>query len=139
MIIGTICFMVSMIGCGGDTLTAGSTETRVATVTRTASDQTSTAGDSVPVMPNVDESAVQVVTDSALAAYNRDWGDGSGVHVVWGPNIVSGWALIGVENNSGAAGKDVLLRQENGAWQVKDSGHGLSMKWEDQTPPGFWP
>jgi len=26
----------------------------------------------------------------------------------------------------------------NGSWQVKDIGHGLSVKWKDQTPSGFW-
>ena len=54
-------------------------------------------------MPNVDESAVPAVTNAALAAFERDYGDGSGASVVWGPNVISDWALIGVENNSGAA------------------------------------
>ena len=90
-------------------------------------------------MPNVDESAVQPVTDSALAAFGQQWGDGSGVRVVWGPNIISGWALIGVENNSGQAGKDVLLHQEDGVWIVKDIGHALVVNWKSQTPPGLWP
>ena len=134
------CLLILAAGCGGnaETPAATSIETHETTITRTVTSST-TPTDEGPIMPNVDESQVRGVTDVALAAYDRDWGDGSGVYVVWGPNIVSGWALIGVGNKSGAAGKDVLLHQESGSWQVKDIGHGLSVKWEEQTPPGFWP
>jgi len=94
---------------------------------------------SVPIMPNVDETQLDAVTLAATSAYEGAWGDGSGVNVVWGPNIISGWALTGIENNSGAAGKDVLLALENGVWIVKDMGHALSEKWKSQTPAALWP
>jgi len=126
-------------GCGGDSVNVTGTETHKTVATRTSAGRQSTAVDSGPIMPNVDESAVQVVTEAALAAFKHDFGDGSGARVVWGPNVISGWALIGVENNSGAAGKDVLLTQENGVWVVKDVGHALSVNWEDKTPLGLWP
>lgn len=129
----------SLAGCGGDSVTVTSTETDQATATRASTVRQSTVTDSGPIMPNVDESAVPAVTDAALAAFERDYGDGSGASVVWGPNVISGWALIGVENNSGAAGKDVLLSQENGVWTVKDIGHALSVNWQDKTPPELWP
>lgn len=130
-------------GCGG-TDTVSVTETRASTIeqpatptaTRSVADS---SVDSGPIMPNVDESQVEPLTMEAITAYQREWGDGSGVNVVWGPNIISGWALIGLENESGAAGKDVLLAQENGVWKVKDIGHALSEQWKDQTPPGLWP
>lgn len=130
-------------GCGGAE-TATVTETREATIARTVTTSPtrsvgSSTTDSGPIMPNVDESQVEPVTMAAMTAYEREWGDGSGVTAVWGPNIISGWALIGLENESGAAGKDVLLAQENGVWQVKDLGHALSVKWEGQTPPELWP
>lgn len=136
------------LGCGGnDSVTV--TETRIATITQTtastaardagSSGGTDGTGNSGPIMPNVDESQVEPVTMAATAAYEAEWGDGSGVNVVWGPNIISGWALIGMGNNSGAAGKDVLLAQENGVWQVKDMGHALSVQWDVQTPAGLWP
>lgn len=135
--------IVAITGCGGAADTVTITETREATIARTApaarSVSGSTAGDSGPIMPNVDESQVEAVALAATAAFDREWGDGSGVNVVWGPNIISGWALIGLENISGAAGKDVLLAQENGTWQVKDMGHALSVQWEGQTPQGLWP
>lgn len=129
----------SLAGCGGDSVTVTSTEIDQATATRASTVRQSTVTDSGPIMPNVDESAVPAVTDAALAAFERDYGDGSGASVVWGPNVITGWALIGVENNSGAAGKDVLLSQENGVWTVKDIGHALSVNWQDKTPPGLWP
>lgn len=144
-ILGTIFILAlflltgSIAGCGGDSAPVSGTETHQATVTRASTVQQSTVTDSGPVMPNVDETAVPAVTDAALSAFERDYGDGSGVSVVWGPNVISGWALIGVENNSGAAGKDVLLAQENGIWMVKDVGHALSVNWQDKTPPGLWP
>ncbi|MHB9111589.1 MAG: hypothetical protein ACYC4D_03025 [Thermoleophilia bacterium] len=135
--------LAAVIGCGG-TDTATVTETREATIARTAASTPtrsvdSSTGDSGAIMPNVDEAQVEAVAMAATAAFDREWGDGSGVNVVWGPNIISGWALIGLENISGAAGKDVLLAQENGVWQVKDMGHAMSLKWEGQTPPGLWP
>lgn len=137
--------MAMIPGCGDGSDTAQVTETGEATIARTitappsGSGSGGTAGDSGPIMPNVDETQIEAVTRSATAAFEQEWGDGSGVNVVWGPNILSGWALIGLENYSGAAGKDVLLAQENGVWQVKDMGHALSVKWEGLTPPGFWP
>jgi len=128
-----------IIGGCDDAVTVTTVETLETTVLRTTSATQSTRSDNGPIMPNVDESEAQAVTDVALRAFERDWGDGSGVRAVWGPNIISGWALIGVENTSGAAGKDVLLHQENGGWQVMDMGHALSAQWENQTPPGLWP
>jgi hypothetical protein len=125
-------------GCGG-AASVTNVETREATVIRTVTSAQSPTVDNGPVMPNIDAAAAQLVTDIALQAYEREWGDGSGVRAVWGPNIVSEWALIGVENSSGAAGKDVLLHLENSAWRVKDMGHALSAQWENQTPPGLWP
>ncbi len=135
-------FVVLFSGCGGGTATVIRTETHEVTVApapRTATGASTSGAGTGPVMPNVDETAAAVVTDVALKAYEAQWGDGSGVHAVWGPNIVSGWALIGVENLSGAAGKDVLLHEENGTWKVKDIGHALSVTWGDQTPPSLWP
>ncbi len=143
MICGLACLaMLQFSSCGDGGAGNGQApagDTGGADLARTAITQSITQSGSGPVMPNVDETEVQAVSDSALAAYEKQWGDGSGAFVVWGPNIVSGWALMGVENDSGAAAKDVLLHQENGAWQVKDMGKGLAAKWEGQTPPGFWP
>lgn len=137
----------TVTGCGGtDGVTV--TEIRTATIAQTTASAparnagSNSGGNTVaggPVMPNVDESQVEAVAMAATAAFDREWGDGSGVNVVWGPNIISGWALIGLENNSGASGKDVLLAQENGVWQVKDMGHALSAQWDGQTPSGLWP
>lgn len=92
----------------------------------------------VPVMPNLSEADVSDVTTAASYAYNNAWGDGSGVDIVWGPNIVSGWAIIGMENISGAAGKDVLLQKEGGAWVVRDMGNGLMERWKGKTPAELW-
>lgn len=136
------CLLILTAGCGGGQATVTNVETHAVTVngnTNTSANQRSTSVGSGPVMPNIDESAARTITEIAIASYERDWGDGSGVRAVWGPNISSGWALIGVENNSGAAGKDVLLQQENNTWAVKDIGHALSTKWQDQTPPDLWP
>ncbi len=132
---------VLVSGCGGGTVAVVSTETNAATVAPvpTVCLTPGAVDGAGPVMPNVDEAAAVVVTDTALKAYEAQWGDGGGVHAVWGPNIVSGWALIGVENLSGAAGKDVLLHEENGVWRVKDVGHGLVAAWGDQTPASLWP
>ncbi|MFA5809505.1 MAG: hypothetical protein WC935_04095 [Thermoleophilia bacterium] len=126
------------LACGDETGTVGMTQT-VKTTATVNNPRLDTATDSGPVMPNVDESQIAAVEAAASAAFSRDWGDGTGVHIVWGPNIISDWALIGVENVSGLAGKDVLLCQEGGVWQVKDMGHALALKWHDQTPPGLWP
>lgn len=137
--------VVAISGCGSDADTGAGTQTIETTITKTApapstnSVSGSNAVDDGPIMPNVDETQVESVTLAAVSAYERDWGDGSGVDVVWGPNIISGWALIGIENNSGGAGKDVLLVQENGIWQVRDMGQALSAKWEGQTPDALWP
>lgn len=137
-------------GCGGSD-TAGVTATGPATVSSPAQTtaaepaptQNAAPGDDggglVPVMPNLSETDVSDVTSAASYAYNKAWGDGSGVDVVWGPNIVSGWAIIGMENISGAAGKDVLLQKEGGAWVVRDMGNSLAAKWSDRTPAGLWP
>lgn len=126
------------LACGDETGNVGTTQT-VITASTVNNPRVDTATDSGPVMPNVDESQIAAVESAASAAFSRDWGDGTGVHIVWGPNIISDWALVGVENESGLAGKDVLLRQEGGVWQVKDMGHAMALKWEDQTPPGLWP
>lgn len=130
-------------GCGGATVTVPGTETKTVTAASGPADTISVpaapGAGSVPFMPNVDEAAAVAVTGLALKTYEGQWGDGSGVHAVWGPNIDSGWALIGVENISGAAGKDVLLHEESGVWQVKDIGHGLVAAWGDQTPASLWP
>ncbi|MBI5870782.1 MAG: hypothetical protein HZB44_07485 [Actinobacteria bacterium] len=137
----------TVTGCGGtDGVTV--TETRTATIAQTTTSAparnagSNGSGNTVaggPVMPNVDESQVEAVAMAATAAFDREWGDGSGVNVVWGPNINSGWALIGLENNSGAAAKDALLFQENGAWTVKGIGNALAADWRDRTPPELWP
>ena len=124
--------------CGDEVLTIAPTTTgkTAPTVKKPATD---TVSDSGPVMPNVDETQIAAVEAAASMAYNQDWGDGSGIRIVWGPNIIDDWALIGVENESGAAGKDVLVHREGGAWQVKDIGHALALNWQEQTPPGLWP
>lgn len=98
-----------------------------------------TSAGAVPVMPNLSEADVEAVTAAAAAAYEKSFGDGSGAEVVWGPNIISDWALIGMENFSGQAGKDVLLYREGGQWVVKDMGQGLAAKWNEKTPAGLWP
>lgn len=142
----SVAVMIAVIaGCGNSAETVTVTETRSETITgtlyapQTRSVGEGTVGDTGPIMPNVDETQVETVTQAAITAFEREWGDGSGVNVVWGPNIISGWALAGLENNSGVSGKDVLLAQENGAWIVKDMGHVLSVKWESQTPSQLWP
>ncbi|MEK7816952.1 MAG: hypothetical protein AAB281_01720 [Actinomycetota bacterium] len=147
--------LAALPGCSGSdsgavTATASATipnATKAAEATTTASGSgdagtpDSNAADAglVPVMPNLSEADVSEVTAAATSAYNKAWGDGSGVDVVWGPNIVSGWAIIGMENISGAAGKDVLLQKEGGAWVVRDMGNGLAAQWNDRTPAGLWP
>lgn len=143
MILCTTLFSIPFIaltglGCGDEAGTATTTQTVKTTLTGN-NPRVDTATDSGPVMPNVDETQIAAVETAASAAFSKDWGDGTGVHIVWGPNIISDWALIGMENVSGLAGKDVLLRQEGGVWQVKDIGHALALKWEEQTPPGLWP
>ncbi len=142
-----LAILIVATGCGGsvtNTSMVSTMEPRAETPGEIANNAVITSPrtnpvDSGPVMPNIDEFSAQTVTEIALAAYGRDWGDGSGVRAVWGPNITSGWALIGIENNSGNAGKDVLLQQENGTWVVRDVGHALSAKWQSQAPPDLWP
>lgn len=137
--------VIAVSGCGTDTDTVTGTQTGDNTIAKTATAPStvsvigSNSVDSGPIMPNVDESQMESVTLAAVAAYEREWGDGSGVNVVWGPNIISGWALLGLENQSGAAEKDVLLAQDNGVWQVRDMGNSLAERWENQTPPGLLP
>ncbi|MFA5801983.1 MAG: hypothetical protein WC911_05830 [Thermoleophilia bacterium] len=137
-IVSIIVLALAGSGCGDETGPAGTAQTAKTTLT-IDDPRLGTATVSGPIMPNVDETQIAAVEAAASAAFNRDWGDGTGVHFVWGPNIISDWALVGVENESGLAGKDVLLHQESGVWQVKDMGHDLVSNWEGQTPPGLWP
>ncbi|MEK6536126.1 MAG: hypothetical protein AABZ63_01420, partial [Actinomycetota bacterium] len=65
----------SLAGCGGDSVIETGTETHQATTTRASTVRQSTVTDSGPIMPNVDESAVPAVTNAALAAFERDYGD----------------------------------------------------------------
>lgn len=121
----------------GTTVTGGAA---VEAAAGTPTDAASTTGaGAVPVMPNLSEADVEAVTAAAAAAYEKSFGDGSGAEVVWGPNIIYDWALIGMENFSGQAGKDVLLYREGGQWVVKDMGQDLSAKWNEKTPAGLWP
>src|SRR5665811_1447287 len=135
--------IIAMNGCGADADIETGTQTNETTIAKTVAAPSTVIGsnsvDSGPIMPNVDETQVEPVTLAAVAAFEREWGDGSGVNVVWGPNIISGWALLGLENQSGAAEKDVLLAQDNGVWQVRDMGNSLAERWENQTPPGLLP
>lgn len=146
--------LAALPGCSGSdsgdvTATASATvqnTAQTASALTSASDNSTGAANGnsadagmVPVMPNLSEADVSEVTTAASYAYNNAWGDGSGVDVVWGPNIVSGWAIIGMENISGAAGKDVLLQKEGGAWAVREMGNGLAGKWKDKSPAGLWP
>lgn len=83
------------MGQAGGTDGGTVTETRIATISQTTASTPAreigdSAGSSGPIMPNVDESQVEPVTLAATAAYEGEWGDGSGVNVVWGPNIISG-------------------------------------------------
>ncbi|MHB0866037.1 MAG: hypothetical protein ACYCXL_01890 [Thermoleophilia bacterium] len=93
----------------------------------------------VPVMPNVDPAAAVAAETAAISAYEARWGDGSGAAAVWGPNIVDGWALIGVENYSGTAAMDVLLQREGSVWVVRDMGGDLAGQWQARSPAGLWP
>lgn len=139
--------VMTACGSGGVTTTGeaapGMTVTGGAAVEAAAGAPTdaasTTSAGAVPVMPNLSEADVEAVTAAATAAYEKSFGDGSGAEVVWGPNIISDWALIGMENFSGQAGKDVLLYREGGQWVVKDMGQGLAAKWNEKTPAGLWP
>lgn len=122
----------------GMTVTGGAAIDAAAGTPTDAAASTTSAG-AVPVMPNLSEADVEAVTAAAAAAYEKSFGDGSGAEVVWGPNIISDWALIGMENFSGQAGKDVLLYREGGQWVVRDMGQGLAAKWNEKTPAGLWP
>lgn len=111
-------------------------QTPAMSITRTQADyETPTA----PVMPNVDPAAAAAAEAAAVTAYEARWGDGSGAAAVWGPNIVSGWALMGIENYSGTVAMDVLLQQEGSAWVVRDMGQDLAGQWQGRTPDSLWP
>lgn len=91
-------------------------------------------------MPLVDESFVPHITEAATAAFEKDYGDGSGVYVVWGPNIVGDWALMGLQNESGSNTNQTLLHLElSGEWKVMGIGSSLAAAWQPQTPPELWP
>lgn len=137
--VAALLLAVAAAGCGGGASTVTSVETHEVTVTQTVTTAVGNYTGTGSVMPNLNAAEVGAVEKIAADAYRQQWGDGSGVTFTWGPNIVGDWALVGLENVSGTAGKDVLLHKENGAWQVKDVGHGLITTWGNQTPAELWP
>lgn len=128
------------LSCGGGESQVTGVVTRSQTpamsITKTQSDYETLT---TPVMPNVDPAAAAAAEAAAVTAYEARWGDGSGAAAVWGPNIVSGWALMGIENYSGTASMDVLLQQEGSAWVVRDMGEDLAGQWQGRAPAGLWP
>lgn len=117
------------------TLSSSATETAEAALAQTPPAETPTS----PVMPNIDPADAVAVTEAAQRSFNDQQGDGSGVNVVWGPNIVDGWAIMGIENESGLSPVEALLHKENGVWVVKEMGSNLASRWRAETPAGLWP
>lgn len=132
--------IIVTVGCSEQaavTETAPS-EPMVATTETEPGDGTSTCA--CGGMPLVDESFVPQITEAATTAFEKDYADGSGVYVVWGPNVVGDWAMIGLQNESGTAANQALLHLElSGEWQVKGIGQDLAPEWQSQTPPELWP
>lgn len=139
-----IFFLLTVILTAGCAQQAAVTETApvgplVATTETGPGDGTSTCACSSG-MPLVDETFVPQITDAATAAFEKEHGDGSGVYVVWGPNVVGDWAMMELQNESGAnANKALLYLEPGGQWQVMDIGADLAPEWQSQTPPELWP
>lgn len=91
-----------------------------------------------PVMPNVDPGEAAAASEAAILGFSQQRG-GNGAEPVWGPNIVEGWAFMGMADAEGNDYQEMLLHREGSGWVVRDIGQSLAQKWKNQTPPGLWP